>query len=117
MISSKVMKTNEFDDAVYYRVACECGSDEHDVTIEFEKLPDIDDMIFLNFYKKIYWSSNWKSNDNWLRNIWFRIKGSLKILFLGYLELEGDFIIKGEEHIDSFTEALKEGKSYIKGEP
>ena len=32
------MKTNEFDDAVYYRVACECGSDEHDVTIEFEKL-------------------------------------------------------------------------------
>lgn len=71
-------------------------------------------MIFLNFYKKVYWSANWQSNDNWFKNILFRIKGALKILFLGYLELQEDFILEGEEHINSFIEALKEEKEYLK---
>lgn len=110
----RVMKTNEFEDSVYYRATCSCGSDEHDITIEFEIDKDIDHMIFLNFYKKVYWSANWKSNDNWFKNILFRIKGAFKILFFGYLELQEDFILEGEEHIDSFINALKEGKEYLK---
>jgi len=89
-------------------------SEEHDVILELEIDEDIDNMIFLNFWKKIYWSANWKSNDNWFRNILFRIKGALKILFFGYLEFQEDFILEGEEHIDSFINALKEGKQFIK---
>jgi hypothetical protein len=29
-------------------------------------------------------------------------------------ELNEDFILEGEEHIDSFINALKEGKEYLK---
>jgi len=114
MTTFRVMKTNKFEDSVYYRVACSCNSEEHDVILELEIDEDIDNMIFLNFWKKIYWSANWKSNDNWFRNILFRIKGALKILFFGYLEFQEDFILEGEEHIDSFINALKEGKQFIK---
>jgi hypothetical protein len=81
----RVMKTNEFEDSVYYRVACSCNSEEHDIIIELEINKDINNMIFLNFWKKVYWSANWKSDDNWFKNILFRIKGALKILCFGYL--------------------------------
>ena len=59
MISRNVMKTNEFEDSIYYRVACSCNSNEHDVTIEFERDQEIPSMIFLNFYKNIAWCSHW----------------------------------------------------------
>jgi len=31
MTTFRVMKTNKFEDSVYYRVACSCNSEEHDV--------------------------------------------------------------------------------------
>lgn len=37
------------------------------------------------------------------------------MLFKGYIEVEESFILRGEEHIDSFIEALEEGKQYLKG--
>jgi len=36
------------------------------------------------------------------------------MLFKGYVEIEESFLLRGEEHIDSFIEALKEGKEYVK---
>ena len=106
------MKTHEFDDSIFYRVSCDCGSDEHDITIEFEKIEDISAMIFLNFYKKIGWCSHW-GNLNWFERIWKRLKCSFLMLFTGYVELEESFILS-EENIDPFIEALVEGKEYIK---
>jgi hypothetical protein len=112
VISKNVMKTNEFEDSIYYRAACDCGSNEHDVTIEFERDNDIPSMIFLNFYKKIAWSSHW-GNLNWFSQIWKRIKCSLKILFTGYVELEETFILS-ENNIEYFIKALIEGEEYLK---
>jgi hypothetical protein len=109
----RVMKTNEFEDAVYYRVACSCGSDDHDLTIEFERDPELPDMLFLNFYKDLAWSSYW-GDSNFFNRIWKRFKASLRIFFVGYIEVEESFIIQGEEHIDSFIKALEEGKQFIK---
>jgi len=40
-----------------------------------------------------------------------------KNFILGLFRVGRRFYIQGEEHIDSFIEALKEGKSYIKGKP
>lgn len=112
MISKNVMKTNEFENSIYYRASCSCGSNEHDVSIEFEIDKDIPSMLFLNFYKTIAWCSHW-GDLNWFIQIWKRIKCSLRVLFTGYIELEESFIIRGEEDIDAFIEALKEGKTYI----
>lgn len=114
MTSYRTMKTNEFKDAIFYRVACDCGSDEHDLHFEFENDPEIPQMIFLNFYKKLLWSSYWGDNDKWYKNFWLRIKGATKMIFTGYVEVEESFILRGEKHIDSFIEALEEGKQYIK---
>ena len=50
MISKKVMKTEEFDNSIYYRLLCGCGSKDHDVTLEFEHDEKIPEMIFLNMY-------------------------------------------------------------------
>lgn len=112
MISNKVMKLDEFKDSVYYRVACGCGSDEHGTTIEVEYDKDLPGMVFVNFYKRLVWSSHW-GNYNIAERFWKRIKGALKILFLGYIEVEESLILRDKEHIDGFIEALEEGKQYI----
>ena len=106
------MKTAEYDNSIFYRVACSCGDDEHDLTIEFERDPKCPDMIFLNFYKDLAWSSYW-GDTNFFSRLWRKLKTSLRILFVGYIEIEESFIIEGENHIDSFIKALEEGKEYI----
>ena len=112
MISKNIMKTDEFENSIFYRAACSCGSNEHDITIEFEIDKEIPSMLFLNFYKNIAWCSHW-GDLNWFEKVWKRIKCSLKMLFTGYVELEESFIIEGEEDIDFFIDALIEGKTYI----
>jgi len=111
MISKNVMKTFEFDDSIYYRVACHCGTDGHDITIEFEKDDKVPSMIFLNFYKNLSWCSRW-GKLNIFQRFWNRLTGALKMLFTGYIEVEESFILS-EDNIEPFIEALKEGKGYI----
>lgn len=115
MISKNIMKTDEFENSVYYRAACSCGTNEHDVTIEFEidKDPTI---LYLNFYKNINWASSWE-DLNWFKIIWKRIKCSFRVFFTGYIELEESFIIRGEDDIDDFIDALIEGKKYLQHTP
>lgn len=108
MISNRVMKSSEFPDAVYYKVECDCGGDDHMATIELEYDKDLSD-ISMNFYKKVYWSSHW-GNYNWFERTWKRITAATKILFTGWIELEESFLIRGGDHLDTFIEALEEGK-------
>lgn len=113
MKSFRVMKTNEFEDAVCYRIACACGSDEHDVTIEFEINKEIPNMLFINFYKDMAWCSHWGS-PSFLEKIWLKIKAVFKIIFTGYIELNESFILEGDKHIKEVIEVLEEGYEYIK---
>ena len=115
MISYRAMKVDEWEDAVFYQVSCDCGDGGHDLHIEFERDPKLPDMIFLNFYKKLMWSAHWRDKDNGFRNIWHRFVGALGMLFKGYIEIEETLVLQGEEHIDSFIGALQEGKQYVKG--
>ena len=112
MISNKVMKTDEFKDGIYYKADCDCGCDEHIVTIEMEFDKEFND-IALNFYKKISWSSHY-GDYNWFQRIWNQLKAATKILFTGWIELEESFLIRDEEHINAFIEALEEGKRKLK---
>jgi len=115
MTEKRVMKLNEFEGAIYYRASCSCGEPKCDLTIELEKEKDVD-MICLNIYKNLYWSSHWQS-DNFFKNMWIRIKGALKMLFVGYVKVEESFIFQGDEQINAFLDALKEGRDYLNNTP
>lgn len=110
-ISNKVMKMDEFGNSVFYKADCTCGSDDHIVTIELEHDPQIND-INLNFYKTIAWCSHW-GNYNWFERTWNRIKASARMLFTGYIDLEETFMIEGGDHLDTFIDALNEGRSKV----
>jgi hypothetical protein len=115
MTTKRIMKLHEFNEAVYYRASCSCGESKCDLSIELEREKG-SDMIFLNMYKNVYWSSYWKS-DNFFKNIWIRIQASLKVLFTGYIKMEESFIFQGDEQIDAFLNALKEGRDYLDNTP
>jgi hypothetical protein len=116
MTEKRVMKLNEFENAIYYRASCSCGEPKCDLTIELEKDEGLPDMIFLNMYKNLYWSSYWQS-DNFFKNAWIRIKGAFKMLFTGYVKVEESFIFQGDKQIDAFLNALKEGRDYLNNTP
>jgi hypothetical protein len=105
------MKTLELPDqqAVYYSIACDCGNKDHDMEVDFEWDDGIMEMFL---YKTFYWK-DYYVNYSWYFKIWKRISASLKLLFGGYVEMQGDILIMEEEHIDSFIEALQEGKRKI----
>jgi len=111
-LSYRVMRTNEFPDqqSVFYRISCDCDDAEHDMMIEFEFDRGIME-IFL--YKTFYWK-HYYAWCHWYEKIWKRISASARILFGGYIEMQGDLLIVEEEHIDAFIEALQEGKGKLK---
>lgn len=115
MIEKNVMKVAEYKDSITFRIACDCGDSEHDVTIDFEKDEELPEMYFMTIYKTMAWSCYW-GNHNWFYAQWKKLKAIFKLLFTGYIELGDDFIIRGEEHINSFIKALEEGKKHMKGE-
>ena len=106
----RVMKTNEFENAVYYEIACSCGDNRHNIQISFEKDPDLPDYISLIIYKDLDWTDYW-GEENIFKRLLCRIKAALRILFTGHIEVEGECILQGEEHINSFINALEEGKN------
>ena len=110
-----VMKTGEFEDTVFYRVACDCADHEHDVTIEMEYDDDYG-YVHVFFHKNIVW--HWWANSGvlgWLENKWRRIKAALKLLFTGWIELEESFLLKDPEHVQNFIDALEEGRAKLQG--
>jgi len=111
MISDKVMKSDDFDSSIFYKIDCDCMDNNCIITIEMEYDERFND-ITLTFFKKIALSSHW-GNLNFFKRQIKNIKAALKILFTGYIELEGSFIISEKEHIEAFIEALNEGKDKI----
>ena len=108
-ISNNVMKTNEWKGtSVWYRVGCACSGETCDSIIAFEFDEDFGH-IDINFYKTIIWNEYWNNKWFWER-WWSRIKVACKVLFKGYIELEGNFMIEEKEHLDEFVNALQEGR-------
>jgi hypothetical protein len=124
---NKVSFLNKYDydkgKSIWYKISCDCGSDDHGATIEIEYDKEIN-MLFLHFYKEVEYAAWWFwKDDNFLGKIKDiynciikRIKGSIKLLFTGRLEMEDEFILSREDHINDFIEALQEGKEYCKEE-
>lgn len=109
-ISYKVMKTDVWQNAILYRIAC-CGDQDHDMTLEIEWDSDIR-QVCLNFYKKLRWSAYW-GTDNWFKSQWVKLKAIYRIVFFGYIEVEESLLIDEPEHIENFIKALEYGKEYL----
>ena len=110
-ISYRIKREASFHNAIFYRLSCSCGSDEHDLTIEFEYDPDIKD-VTINFHKQLEWSAYWRS-DNWFMSQWEKLKAIYRIIFWGYIEVEESLILDSPEHINSFIKALNEGRKKL----
>ncbi len=105
-----VCETDRFDRAIFYKVHCMCGDDDHTVVLELDYDEDLNE-ITLSFYNKMYYIA---PSENWLSRFWEKLKVSLLVLFKGYISLEGYLLIHGERHLNDFIKALEEGKTYLK---
>ena len=104
----RVMEVHNFDDAVYYRIACDCGEKRHDleVTVEFDKHGIL--WLFLDGKHTV---ADWWNWPKWYCRVWKRIKLTLSLLFLGQFEAHGEFLLLQEEHINSIIDFLNQIKN------
>jgi hypothetical protein len=122
-LPKKVMLIEEYKDGTsFWRVPCDCSDPDHDVHLWFEV--DDDGVAALNITRELgFYSNDWHSDDNWHQRIarkvgrgWKRIKAATKILFKGYITMNGDVCLS-KEGIDGLQYALKHGKeAMIKAE-
>lgn len=113
MTTYRAMKTNEFKDAIYYRVACDCDDPEHDIQLVFEADEGI---VTLTFYGTMQaWSWGYGCRPNFIKRLWWRFKAPLLFFFRGYTEVSRDMVILNEEHVESLVKVLKEGTDYLRG--
>jgi hypothetical protein len=111
-ISSMVMKTTEGPGYVFYRVACDCLDPEHDITLELAVDPIDYPTYSLNIYSNLDVNANW-GDVNLFTKAWRRIKIAIKVLCTGYVETGSNFLLMTNEHIDSFVQAILEGKAKL----
>lgn len=110
MISYRVMKTHEFDDSIFYRVACDCTDNEHDVRLELEST-EVDKklrILTMRISANLQWASYYA--ETWYGRIWERIITPIKMLITGRVEVYHEILFLHENHIDSFIAAMEEGK-------
>jgi len=106
-ISSRIMQLSEFEDAVYFRLACGCDNPSHDTTLELEHDAESNN-IYLHFYGTTNVVDTWE-DLGWFSKLKLRIKKAYHILVHGRFKFEFSIILDGEEHIKSFINALKYG--------
>jgi hypothetical protein len=111
-ISENIMKTHEFPDAVFYRIACDCGDPSCDICIELEKDEDMP-YVDLNIYKTLYYIAD--NYSPFYKVLWRKIKAICSILFIGHIKIEEVFLMR-ESQINGFIQALEEGREHIQKE-
>lgn len=119
----KVMLIEEYKDGTsFWRVPCDCSDPDHDVHLWFEV--DDDGIAALRITRELgFYVNSWYSDAPWYERFrqkcgrgWDRIKASMKILFKGYLTMDGEVCLT-KEGIDGLQYALAEGKkNMIKAE-
>lgn len=105
------MKTHEFDDAIFYRAACDCNDENHD--LELQLCLDEAGIMALIITGKLKTKAHWEGR-NIFEMAWLRIKYSTILLFRGWFHLYHDFMITEEKQIDDFIKALNDGKNKLK---
>jgi hypothetical protein len=106
-ISTKICKTHEFEDSIFYKLNCGCGCDDY---LEFEYVySNFTNHSKLKFYKKLVWVDYYYTDNIFTRFI-KRIKACFSIIFKGRLTINDEFLISNKDQLDDFINALQEGK-------
>lgn len=122
-IPEKVMLVKEYKDGTsFWRVPCDCSDPDHDVHLWFEV--DDDGIAALNITRELgYYENSFYSDDPWFKRLprwfgrmWNRFKAANKILFKGYLTMNGEVCLD-KDGIAGLQLALTEGtKAMVKAE-
>lgn len=108
------MITNEYNDAVFFRIACDCSDADHDVKLEFE---NDDGFICMHMYADIMATNYSEWGFSWIENKYqdykWRIKSALQIIFKGYLEANHQFLLN-KDNITAFEDAIRYSKEKFK---
>jgi len=122
MTSNKIKKLCEYNDYILFKAACSCLSNDHDLMISIEEDPEFNNELVINFCANVsfidktpgFQETFMDKLDRIFRNIFYRIKKSLKLLFTGYLEMDTCFLLSNEEDIDEFLKAITGGLEKLK---
>jgi hypothetical protein len=122
-LPKKVMLVEEYKDGTsFWRVPCDCSDPDHDVHLWFEV--DDDGIAALRITRQLgYYKNSWYDDApvyerflRWCDRMWDRFKAANKILFKGYLTMDGDVCLT-KDGIDGLQYALTEGsKAMVKAE-
>lgn len=115
MTSRNICLTNEFPNGDYYKVHCDCGSDEHNQTMEIEVN---DGTIYLRFYQKVFSKHMWCPIE-WSETVkdWkMRFSTAWTILTKGYVEYESEFLFQNENAIEDYMKAIKQSLEKMKAQ-
>lgn len=110
-MQEKLMKVRQWEDGdVLYRVACDCGSPDHDAHLWFEAIDkDHTDVsmslsIEVGFYPK---------HDSWFESMVRRLRAASKIIFTGCYTMSGDVILD-EAGMKAMRTGLDKGLEHAK---
>lgn len=140
MIINKWEESRNTGPCIVYRIACSCGTKEHDLDmwVEFDK--EFGDATITFYYKVDYFTNHQstkieeilsdighKLKNGFVRDVVFDIRFKIESFVLFYrrmkdvwkllrnkeLKLESDTILYGEESIENFIKAILEGLNFI----
>lgn len=111
-ISKNVMVMNEYNDLVFYRAQCGCMHDRHVQTLSLSRAEESG--IHLCIDAELHLRDRYDVGRGRFARAWFRVKSALKILFLGTISLEEEFIFNDEDSIRNYIVALEEGIDKLK---
>ena len=115
MLLGKWERSKSRGSSVMYRAACDCTDKDCDITIDLEYDKDLR-IIELTFYKDIHFYDRIQDPDTFIdkiRNIWYRLKKAIRLILTGNLAMDSSFIFQGEDQVNSFIDALTEGRDYV----
>ncbi len=96
-----------------WKTTCKCTGD--DITFTVESDDDYSE-VYLNVCMDVGDSYRIWEEDRpfrWIKCIWSRFKVAFKVIVKGYVEMNGSFIFRGENHIDEFTETIQIHKEHL----
>lgn len=107
-ISKNITKLVEYDDIIFYKTHCGCGSDSciHSLILEVD-----DDLgtITMELYARVNYDFWNEDGLRWWEVCLKRLKVAIKLLFTGNIRQEAIFIFKDKESIRDYVSALLDG--------
>ena len=107
--ANKMMKTNEWDDFVMYRVGCDCMDSDHDMDIWASSDEHGFHTVNLSYKMRSRLQRKYFTSEilGWLNDPLHRIIMIAEILLMGRVETYGEFAL-GKENIKGLRTALDE---------